>query len=251
MTFQEMIETQEKLAQILEPIIPMMGSPTLGFGAPLLGRDTDLVRSFSGLTFTISALPQLQQDIAQLCPNIDCAEIGSVLNDFGQLPSNLVGSISLLGELPYRSLLDSLSVTLEHVEPYLSLEEKDHCEAIIEPLTNEKPYTHLTLSDALSILSILLSILFFVLGSMPDDQTERIIQQQDKIIANQEAEILQLREEDQALLDALNSLSDSINLLTDEIELLRDELEGCGGPSDSISQMNPGESQQDNSDAQD
>lgn len=93
--------------------------------------------------------------------------------------------------------------------------------------------------------------LLFVIGSTPDDQTERIIQQQEAIIANQEAEIAQLRKEDQALLDTLDSLSDSINLLTNEIELLRDEIKDADDPPDNPGQANPGEPQQDSSDTQD
>lgn len=148
-------------------------------------------------------------------------------------------------------LFDSLIGTMEQIEPYLQPEEKGQCEAIIKPHLREKAHMHLTLSDALSILSILLSILFFLLSSMPDDQTDRIIQQQSRIIANQEAEIAQLRKEDQALLDTLDSLSDSINLLTNEIELFRDEIKDADDPPDNPGQTNPGEPQQDSSDTQD
>lgn len=250
MTLQEIIETQGGLAQKLDLIIPVMGSPPLGVGVSFFDSDTDLANSLSSVTSAIGTLPQPQQDIVQLCSNIDCAKIGSVLNDFSQISSNLVDSISLLGELPYQSLLNSLSVALEQVKPYLPPDEKEQRKAIIKPLTNEKPYTCLTLSDALSILNILLSVLFFVLGSMPDGQAERIIQQQNKIIANQETEIAQLHEEDQALSDTLDTLSDSINLLTDEIKTLCDKFEDSEGLLNSSSQANPGESQQDNSDAQ-
>lgn len=186
----------------------------------------------------------------QLYSDINYSGVEQALKTFEQIPNALLGTITLINDLPYQSLLNSLADTIAQVEPYLPQEEREKCERVIRPKLSKESRTRLTLSDALSILSILLSILFFMLGSMPDDQAERIIQQQDKIIANQEAEIAHLREEDQALLDALDSLSDSINLLTDEIELLRDKIEASDDPSDDSGQVDPGKAQQDDGDTQ-
>lgn len=259
MTLQESIRMQERFAKRIQPIVSAMTS--------LPPLDTRLYESynhilqlasptytlFSGASSAITALTQIQQNLIQTCSNINyaCAGIEAALSAFEQLQGRIVDTTTILANSSCLTLLESLSSTLDRVEPYLPPDDREKCETIIKPQLKEKTHTRLTLSDALSILSILLSILFFVLGSMPDDQAERIIQQQNKIIANQEAEIAQLREDDQALLNALDSLSNSINLLTDEIELLRDKLKDSDDLPDSPGQTDPGEPQQDDSNTQD
>lgn len=234
-----------------------MSSPALNTGELFFESASRLAQSFSSayasfsnISSVVDSLSQAQQNIVDLCSKIDYTGIETALNVVGQIQNSLIDSASILDNLPYRSLLNSLSGTLEQVEPYLP-PEMDRCETVVKPQLEDNSRMHLTLSDALSILSILLSILFFVLGSMPDDQAERIIQHQNKIIANQEAEIAQLRKEDQALLDTLDSLSDSINLLTDKIELLQDKLEDSDNLSDNHDQTDPSEPQQDSGNAQD
>lgn len=258
MTLQESIQMQERSAKKVQPIISAMDSLPTNLGERFYESYNRMLQSipstytlFSGISASIDALSQAQQNLVHMGSVIDYTGIETAMTALERIGSEAIDTASLFANSSYQELLGSLADTLTQVEPYLPQEEKERCESVIRPKLSEKSRTRLTLSDALSILSILLSILFFVLGSMPDDQAERIIQQQDEIIANQEAEIAQLREEDQALLDALDSLSGSINLLTDEIELLRDEL---GDPDDlpnSPSQANPGDPQQDDSDAQD
>lgn len=257
MTLQESIQMQNRLANTLNSVISVMNSPAINTGGLFFESANRLIQSFSSaytsfsnLASVIDSLSQVQQNIAYLYSKVDYTGIEMALNVVGQIQNSLIDSASILGNLPYRSLLNSLSDTLEQVEPYLPPEEKEHCETIIKPQLENNSRTHLMLSDALSILSILLSIIFFILGSMPDDQAERIIQQQNKIIANQEAEIVQLRKEDQALLNTLDSLSDSINLLTNEIELLQDKLEDSDSLPDNHSQTDPCEPQQDSGNAQ-
>lgn len=257
MTLQESIQMQERFAKKVQPIIFTMDSLSANLGERFYESYNRMLQSisstytlFSGISASIDALSQAQQSLVHMGSVIDCTGIETAMTALEWIGTEAIGTASLFDNSSYQALLGSLADTLTRVEPYLPQEEKEKCESVIRPKLSEKSRTRLTLSDALSILSILLSIFFFVLGSMPNDQAERIIQQQDKIIANQEAEIAQLREKDQALLDTLNSLSDSINLLTDEIELLRDELEDSDNLPDSPCQTDPGESQQYDSDAQ-
>lgn len=191
-----------------------------------------------------SSLSAMQQSAALHCANIDYQGISAALASFAQASQHILDAATIADSFSSRAVLfDSLIGTMEQIEPYLQPEEKGQREAIIEPHLREKAHMHLKLSDTLSILSILPSILFFLLSSMPDDQTDRIIQQQSRIIANQEAEIAQLHKKGQALLDALDSLSDSINLLTNEIELLRDEIKDSNDLSAHDGQTNPSEPQ--------
>ena len=156
----------------------------------------------------------------------------------------------LLDDSPGQGLSDSLIDTLIRVEPYLPPAEKEQCEAIVKPKLKEKSSTQLTLSDALSLLSLLVAIFFGIVSSMPNEQAERIIAQ-NEIIIEQRNEIVQLKKEDEALLDALDSLSNSINLLTDEVKLLREELERSGDFPDSSGQSDTENTQQQDCDTQD
>lgn len=254
MTLQESIQMQERLTNKFYSLATAMSGPALSCSIPLLSSTLQSLASacttYSGFSPAVDAISQLQGKILWLS-DINYSGVETALKTFTHAQDHLLNSVVLSNNTACQTLLNSLSMTLEQVEPYLPSEEKEQCEAVIKPQITANPCKRLTLSDALSILSILLSILFFVLGSMPDDQAERIIQQQNKIIANQEAEIAQLRKEDQTLLDTLNSLSDSINLLTNEIELLRDELEDPDGLLDSPGQADPGDTQQDSGNAQD
>ena len=253
MTLQESIEMQERISKKIDFLASATSGPAFGASDLFLDRYAAIAQTLDSIetastqiTAAIEAASQFQQVFPQIV-NVSHTGLELALRAFEQIPESLRSAQTFL---PVPSLLDSLTDTLVQIEPYLSPEERENCENTILPKLREKSRPRLTLSDALSILSILLSILFFMLGSMPDDQAERIIQQQDKIIANQEAEIAQLREEDQALLDALDSLSDSINLLTDEIELLRDKIEASDDPSDGSGQVDPGKTQQDDNDTQ-
>ncbi|MCI8916233.1 MAG: hypothetical protein HFF26_06160 [Oscillospiraceae bacterium] len=254
MTFLESIQMQERFANKFHALITAMSNPVLSGSIPLLSSTLQSLASactaYSSFSPAVEAISQLQEKILWLS-DINYSGVETTLRSFIHAQDHLLNTVVFSSNTACQTLMNSLSMVLEQVEPYLPPEEKEQCESVIKPQITAKPCKRLTLSDALSILSILLSILFFVLGSMPDDQAERIIQQQNKIIANQEAEIVQLRKEDQVLLDTLDSLSDSINLLTDEIELLRDELEDLSDLPDNHSQADPGEPQQDCGNTQD
>lgn len=148
-----------------------------------------------------------------------------------------------------QSALESLRNALTLAELYLPPEEKEQYETIIKPKLEEKSSSRLTLSDILSLLSLLVTIFFGIISSMSDEQAERIIAQ-NEVIIEQNNEIIQLKKEDEALLDALDSLSDSINLLTDEVKSLREELESSNDPSDGSGQPDTENTQQQDCDAQ-
>jgi len=147
-------------------------------------------------------------------------------------------------------LLQSLADSLTLSDSYMTEEIREKCEEIPLPQSKKVPGIRLTLSDILSILSLLITIYFGILPSMPSEQAERIIAQNEVIIERQN-EIVQLKKENKTLLDALDSLSNSINLLTDEVELLREELECSNDSPDSSSQSDTEDTYQQNCDAQD
>lgn len=257
MTLQESIQIQQRFAERIRPIVPAMISPPTNAIELFLESTYRSIQSFSSAYTLFSdigaasnALSLAQQRITQLYSSINYTGIEAVISAIEQFQSNLIDTVSPLDGQPYQSLIDSLVITLNQVEPYLPPEDKEQCEAIIKPAIEEKSRPHLTLSDALAILSLLITIFFGIVASMPDEQTERIIAQ-NEIIIDQHNEIIRLQEEDKALLDTLNSLSNSINLLTDEVELLREELENSNDFFNSPSQTNVEDTQQQNCDTQD
>lgn len=178
--------------------------------------------------------------------SIDYSGISSALKQFSEYQ---LDAISLSHSSLSQTLLDSLSDTVTQIEPYLPPEKKAECENVILPKLKHKS-PKLTLSDALSILSLLVAIFFGIIASMPDEQTEQIIAQ-NEIIIDQQEEIIRLQKEDDALLNALDSLTNSINLLSDEIELLREESESTDDSYTVQSQADPTDSQHQNSSTQD
>lgn len=163
--------------------------------------------------------------------------------------SHLINRLKRL-QLQIDPLRKPLLRALTRIKAYLPPEERKICTDTVIPQLRKKSAAKITLSEALALLSLLVSIFFGVTSSMPDTQVERIIAQ-NEIIIEQQAEIVRLQKEDEDLLEALDALSKSINLLTDEIELLRDGLEKPTDLPDSSGQPDPGEAQQNNSDAQD
>lgn len=118
-------------------------------------------------------------------------------------------------------LRKSLLSALNQIKICLPPNEKRKFEDIVIPQIKQKTKTRLTLSEALALLSILVSIFFGVVSSMPNEQIERIIAQ-NEIFIKQHAEIAKSRE-DKDLINALNSLSDSINTLSDQVNQLNKE----------------------------
>lgn len=115
---------------------------------------------------------------------------------------------------------------------------------------------HLTFSDTIALINVLVAIFFGIIQSMPSKQQERIIEQgdiqiaqNDTIIQNQE-KILE-QQVDTALPDALNVSNGSIHLLMDETEILCDELKSSDEVVDSDRQFNAEDGLQKNTDVQD
>lgn len=257
MTFLECIQMQENLSRRLESLVsPLAFSPSV-VNSVLLANCNSIAQSLlsthvetSNLSSMAGTLSMLQKRVVDLHSAINYPGVEMALKTFDLIPNSLLGTAMLTNDLPHQPLLDSLSGTLAQIEPYLPEDKKEECDNIIRPKLSKATHIRLTLSDTISILSLLVTIFFGIVASMPDDQTERIIAQND-IIVEQQAEIIRLKQEDEALLDALDSLSDSINLLTDEIELLRDELENTNDPPDGSGQAGTEDTQQQDGDTQD
>lgn len=212
MTIEEFLKMQENISnQLMEPTS----------------------NAYLNLPVVLDSMSSIQQKFIDLYSNIDYQEIIAALISLEQSYEEILNTTFI-------SILDSLSDILMQVEPYLPPEVKEKSENIF--LSELKSKHKLTLSDAVAILSLLVTIFFGIVSSMPDEQAERIITQ-NEIIIEQQKEIVQLQKEDTELLNTLKSLSDNINLLSDEIELLREEIKGSDNIPSGSSQFDAKEGQ--------
>lgn len=105
----------------------------------------------------------------------------------------------------------------------------------------------ITFSAAVSLLNILLVVLGLILQYLPDDQLDRIIEQND-IQIEQTEEIIQNGDD---LVEALNNIGDGLYMLADQIKLLREEAEDSDCPPEIPSDSDTENQQEENADTQD
>lgn len=257
MTPKEYIQLQQNIASRFQAITAAAGSPVPNISS-LLTQYNSIMQSVASVSAIYAHLPAMaksltavQQSAVLHCANIDYQGLSAALASFAKVQQHILDTAVIADSASNQAvLLDSLAGTLTQIDPYLPPEEKEQCEAVILPKLQQKNRARLTLSDALSILSLLLTILFGIISTLPDEQTERIIAQ-NEIIIGQQAELIQLEKEDEDLLYTLDCLTESINLLNEEVELLREKLEGAGEPSDGSGQASSEDAQQEDIDAQD
>lgn len=256
MTIEESIRLQERVSKVLDHFTIAMANSIPDISKLSIGPYNSIVQSLSSVMTTPAYFPttadvisQVQQNFISRYSGIDYQGICSAISEFARIQENVINSLTISDTTPYQLILDALTNTLEYVEPYLPPEKKEECESTILPKLSKESKGKLTLGDALSILSLLVSIFFGIISSLPNEQMERLIEQNEIIIAQQE-EIAQLKEEDEKLLNTLNALTDSINLLSDEVELLRNELESSEDIPDGQSLLDTEDSQEEHSDTE-
>ena len=108
-----------------------------------------------------------------------------------------------------------------------SYKQQQGCEEQVSPVHTRK----LSLSDALAILSILVTIFFSLIQQLPDKQLDAIIEQQEVIIELE-------RQQNAALINAIGSLSATVGRLSDEIEVLQDCLDTSTADGEHADQIN-------------
>lgn len=126
--------------------------------------------------------------------------------------------------------------------PYISEDMIVETEGALQGLRSKR----LSRGDMISLASLLLSIVFFLISSRPSEQLERIAKQ-NEIMIEQNEKVIELIQEDKQLIETLNALQDSIDLLTDKANALRNEPVNPLQSDDTEANDYPGDSQ--NSDA--
>lgn len=113
---------------------------------------------------------------------------------------------------------EKVTKSLQAAIPYLGTEEQDECEEIIQAYSFVPCGKKLSISDAIALLALIISIFSFILQLLPDQQLDKLIEQGDALIAQNEV-IIQRQTE---LEGVLYELGDGIHLLADEIDSIRD-----------------------------
>ena len=112
------------------------------------------------------------------------------------------------------TLVEDISASIADAKPFMTPAQQQVCEEQTTPAHTRK----LSLSDALAILSILVTIVFGLIQQLPDKQLDAIIDQQETMIEME-------REQNAALISAINSLNATVGRLSDEIEVLQNCLD--------------------------
>lgn len=148
------------------------------------------------------------------------------------------------------TLLGHVVAALEMAFPYMdSAQREEYQEEVVPKLEKVSSRNKLTISDILAIISLLVTIYFGIVSSLPNEQLDRI-SQQNEIIIGQQAELIELTKEDTELRKTLDALTDSINLLSDEVESLRNEIENADEVPELNGHSDAENGQEQNSDSQ-
>lgn len=121
-----------------------------------------------------------------------------------------------------KAITQAFSKAVTASEPYIPAKDLVQAENAIPAVQQKK--RRLSLSDILTLISILLTLYTLIVSSRPNDQLDRIIAQNDTIISQQE-KLISMKKEDLELMETLDTLRNTIDFLTDEAELLREEPE--------------------------
>lgn len=148
------------------------------------------------------------------------------------------------------TVMQSVTAAVAAAQPLIPPDRQEEFRAEVLPKVEECKTKKLTIGDILSLISLLFTIYFGIVSSLPDEQLDRIAKQNEIIIEQQE-EMIELKKEDAELRNALDALSNSIDLLADEVESLRNQAENVGNISELDGQSDAENRQQQHRDSQD
>ena len=128
---------------------------------------------------------------------------------------------TLTAKLPLDDLdiRDSIEKSVAEAESFMSPPQQAACKDVI----STKLHRPLSLSDALTIFSILVTIWTTLMSQLPNEQLDRLIEQQQQQTEYLE-EIIELKhQENDALMSAIGLMTQTIEQLSDEIEVLKEQ----------------------------
>lgn len=123
-------------------------------------------------------------------------------------------------------LYNIVSNALLDAAPFMTEEQRIECSDVIEPIASDMKKSGVTFEKIMIFFTFLLGLYTAILATLPNEQLEKLANQQNTIIEQQEEiveELHKINDNDDELVQAINSLSTAIVALSDEMELLRDE----------------------------
>lgn len=134
-----------------------------------------------------------------------------------------------------QNLMDSLDRVLERSRAWVLSEEPEECEHSVSPAPAQKAASLITFDRALALLSLLISLLAFLVTLQPNTQLDEQIEQNERIIAIQEEQLELERQNTQELQELTQDLSElivelhgQIQAQSQQIEALREQLQDTG-----------------------
>lgn len=145
---------------------------------------------------------------------------------------------------PVVTIPEETIASIQSALPCLEEEGQTTCREFIQSHSLEIDKRELTLSNAIALIGLFLTIIFGILQMLPDKQLDEIIEQGDTLIAQNEIIIQQQAE----LVSILHDLENGLHLLTDVVDSIRDENEDIDDFPEIQGYANPDNTQQQNAD---
>lgn len=159
------------------------------------------------------AILQMTQGTAKLLENIDFKALMGQIDTTMQQLSAVVPAAEDAVEV--ESTLSEFEETLDQVSSQLPQGTVDEVKAnIVEPL---KEKSHLSLSDSISLLGLLITVILWVLTQiLPNAQLQEIIEGNGQI----SEQLQQSNELDEQLVETVQVLCDKVDTLSDKLDVL-------------------------------
>ena len=183
--------------------------------------------------------------------SVQISTITSMLTAFAEAASrDYIADFTYAFDAPSPSIAKAVEAA-EEALPLVSFDQAE--EPPIFPLPEEAraKKSWWTFDRVLALLSLLVTIYFGILQSLPSEQMSEMIEQNNEIIENQEEELEELRESNQQIREILQNLTDSISDLTEELDALREQPNALHDVGDDSNNLADSEAHADAADRED
>lgn len=228
---QEMIEEQERIAQIMDGFdFPALQQSIAAAESAM--RILDAAGGESVLERALQEHERWNGGLGEAVERLwrDQEKWGKILDRGSDLSFRPDALVSAANGIP-AFVVEAMDAALAYVPE----ERREDCEVLAAPLREAAWEKRLTLDQVLALLNLLLALVMFVVSSLPDPQLDHLTEQNDMLIAQNEAvleqgeESLDLQrqqlEETRRTRQVLEQLAEAHQLLRDEADALLEQAE--------------------------
>lgn len=177
--------------------------------------------------------------------------IASMLTAFAEAASrDYIADFTYVFAAPSPSIAKAVEAA-EEALPLVSFDQSDEPSLLPLPEEARTKKSWWTFDRVLALLSLLITIYFGILQSLPNKQLSEMVEQKNEIIENQEEELEELKESNQQIREILQNLTDSISDLTEELDTLREQPDTSGDVGDDPDNVTDSEAHADAADRED